>query len=275
MVVLMMIAILGVSAFSLFACKPDEDVIIVGYDNGFPPMGYEDDITGKDIGFDLDLAAAVFADMGKKVEFRVIDWKLKETLLNSKEIDVIWNGYTITEERRAIVSFSTPYMKNSQCVVVKANETADTIAAIKDFQIVVQSGSSAIEAMYENELLRPLIERTEVESGYTYGPKSGSNVTGADTNVMALTLLEGGDAQAAVMDYVVANYLINTNANAGKFRIISEGLWEEEYGIGVRKEDTELLAGINASLLKLKASGEVFRLARKWGLEDALTDTFK
>ncbi len=77
------------------------------------------------------------------------------------------------------------------------------------------------------------------------------------------------------MDYVAANYIINTEANAGKFRIISEGLWDEEYGIGVRKEDTELLKGINDTLLKLKENGELLRIAQKWGLEDALTDEFK
>jgi polar amino acid transport system substrate-binding protein len=274
MVVLMMIAIIGVSAFSLFACNPDQDTIIVGYDNAFPPMGFQDG-SGKDVGFDLDLAAAVFADMGKKVEFRVIDWKLKETLLNSKEIDVIWNGYTITEERKAMVSFSTPYMKNSQCIVVKSDDTADTIEDIKDYLIKVQFGSSAIEAMYENELLRPSIEMTEVDAGYEYSIKPNSKVSGADTNVLALLDVENGAAQAAVMDYVAANYIINTEANAGKFRIISEGLWDEEYGIGVRKEDTELLKGINDTLLKLKENGELLRIAQKWGLEDALTDEFK
>ncbi len=274
LVVLMMIAILGVSAFSLFACKSDKDTIIVGYDNAFPPMGFQDS-RGKDVGFDLDLATVVFTDMGKKVEFKAIDWKLKETLLISKEIDVIWNGYTITDERKAMVSFSTPYMKNSQCVVVEAAETADTIAAIKDFNIVVQNGSSAIEAMYENELLRPLIERTGEEGSYQYNPKSGSTVQGQDTNLLVLTAVETKAARAAVMDYVLANYSINTPANAGKFRIITEGLWEEEYGVGVRKDDTELLKGINDGLMQLKETGELFRIARKWGLEDALTDVFK
>lgn len=277
-VVLILLAVICVSAFSMAACEK-EDTIIVGYDNGFPPMGFQDK-DGKDVGFDLDLAKAVFDEMGKKVEFRVIDWKLKETLLNLKEIDVIWNGYTITNERKELVNFSIPYMKNSQCVVVKSDDTVNTIEGIKDYAIVVQSGSSAIQAMYENEFLQDSIKRTQTNDDnenplYIYWPKSDSNVSGADTNVLCLQAVENGEAQASVMDYVLANYLINTSENKGKFRIIDEYLWEEEYGVGVRKEDTELLDGINKALIKLRDNGELNKIAQKWGLEDALTDTFK
>lgn len=274
-VFLILIAVVCVSAFALFGCNKN-DTIIIGYDNGFPPMGFQDG-SGKDVGFDLDLAQAVFDDIGKKIEFRVIDWKLKETLLNSKEIDVIWNGYTITDLRKQEVSFSMPYMKNSQCVVVKAEDTSNSIEAIKDYEIVVQSGSSAIEAMYESAYLRPSIERvpTDTDDVYTYRIKESSNVSGQETNVMALHAVKTGAAQAVVMDYVVANYLINTDENEGDFRIIEEYLWEEEYGIGVRKEDTELLASINSTLTKLRDNGELAKIANKWGLEDALTDELR
>ena len=212
-VVLILLAVICVSAFQWLPVK--RKIPLLWIRQRLPPMGFQDK-DGKDV-FDLDLAKAVFDEMGKKVEFRVIDWKLKETLLNSKEIDVIWNGYTITNERKELVNFSIPYMKNSQCVVVKSDDTVNTIEGIKDYAIVVQSGSSAIQAMYENEFLQDSIKRTQTNDDnenplYIYWPKSDSNVSGADTNVLCLQAVENGGSSFRY-GLCSCNYLINTSEN--------------------------------------------------------------
>src|SRR5574344_889320 len=75
-------------------------------------------------GFDIDLAKKVGDELGVKVAFQEIVWEQKEIELSSKNIDLIWNGFTITEERQQALSFSIPYMVNKQVVVGKNSQTA-------------------------------------------------------------------------------------------------------------------------------------------------------
>ena len=94
--------------------------MIVGLDDQFPTRGFRDD-KGNIVGFDVDLAKEVATRIDKQVEFVPIVWETKETILNQKEIDMIWNGYTITPAREELVLFSDPYLENSQIVIVCAD----------------------------------------------------------------------------------------------------------------------------------------------------------
>ena len=85
----------------------------------FEPMNYYDD-NNKLVGFETEFAEAVCAELGIKVKFQEIDWSAKETELAAKNIDCIWNGMTITEERAKNMSITIPYMNNKQVMVVKA-----------------------------------------------------------------------------------------------------------------------------------------------------------
>ncbi len=86
----------------------------------FAPMNYKND-DGELVGFETEFAKAVCAELGLEAEFVVIDWKTKEVELNAKNIDCIWNGMTINDERLSTMSISIPYMKNKQVKVVKAD----------------------------------------------------------------------------------------------------------------------------------------------------------
>ena len=86
----------------------------------FAPMNYKDE-NDELIGFETEFAKAVCEKLGLEVEFQVIEWNSKETELASKNIDCIWNGMTITEERQENMQISIPYMENKQAVVVKAD----------------------------------------------------------------------------------------------------------------------------------------------------------
>ena len=86
----------------------------------FAPMNYKDD-NGELIGFETEFAKAVCDVLGIDAEFQEISWAAKETELAAKNIDCIWNGMTITEERATNMSISIPYMQNKQVKVVKAN----------------------------------------------------------------------------------------------------------------------------------------------------------
>ena len=93
--------------------------MIIGYTE-FAPMNYKDD-NGELIGFETEFAKAVCEKIGVTPVFQEINWDAKEVELSSKNIDCIWNGMTITEERAENMQISIPYMENKQAVVVKAD----------------------------------------------------------------------------------------------------------------------------------------------------------
>ena len=86
----------------------------------FEPMNFIDEKTKKDSGFEADFANAICEKLGVKAKFQEIEWKTKETELASKNIDCIWNGLTITDERKENMQISTPYMQNKQVIVEKS-----------------------------------------------------------------------------------------------------------------------------------------------------------
>lgn len=92
--------------------------LIVGITD-FAPMDYKDE-SGEWIGFDADMARMVAEKLGVKAEFVEIDWDNKVMELNSKNIDVVWNGMTLTNEAKEAMTCSNPYSNNAQVVVVPA-----------------------------------------------------------------------------------------------------------------------------------------------------------
>ena len=98
----------------------EKETIIIGIDDKFAPMGFRDE-NNDIVGFDIDYARAAAEEMGVEVKFQPIDWKTKETELNSGRIDLIWNGYTITDERKEKVLFTKPYLANSQVIMTLAD----------------------------------------------------------------------------------------------------------------------------------------------------------
>ena len=127
--------------------KDDYDAIVasgklvIGY-TVFAPIAYEKD--GELIGFDTDLAKAVCEKLGLKAEFQVINWDTKVMELNSKAIDVVWNGMTITDKMKESTSISIPYLKNKQVAVIRVEDKAKYTSTddMIDAYICVESGSA-------------------------------------------------------------------------------------------------------------------------------------
>ena len=124
---------------------------IVGY-TLFAPIAYKDN-DGNLIGFDIELAKAVGAKLGVKVEFKEINWATKEAELESKAIDCIWNGMTITEERQAAMAVSMPYMNNKQVAVIR-KEDKDLYKTTDDMKkaiIGAEDGSAGMSCVVKEE----------------------------------------------------------------------------------------------------------------------------
>mgnify|MGYP003497630312 FL=1 len=222
----------------------EKETIIIGIDDKFAPMGFRDE-NNEIVGFDIDYARAAAEEMGVEAKFQPIDWKTKETELNSGRIDLIWNGYTITDERKEKVLFTKPYLANSQVIMTLKDSDINAIADLEGKNIGVQALSSALDALNSNEVSKKIADLAE------YGD-----------NVLALTDLKTGRTDAVVIDEIVANYY-NTLED-GTFKIVEEALAPEEYGVGVKKGNEELLEKLQKALDTLNENGKAAEISEKW-----------
>ena len=119
-----------------------EGKFIVGY-TLFAPIAYKDD-AGNLVGFDIDLAKAVAEKLNLGVEFEVIEWSAKEAKLEGGSIDCIWNGMTITEERKEAMEITIPYLNNKQVAVIRKadKEKYTDVESMKDAIMGAEKGSA-------------------------------------------------------------------------------------------------------------------------------------
>ncbi len=252
--IFILFALLVLSIFGLVGCAKkavsggESKTVIMGLDDTFAPMGFRDE-NGELVGFDIDLAREVFGRNGYEVQFQPIDWSMKETELNSGNIDLIWNGYSITEERKEKVAFTDPYLENRQIIITLADSDISSKSDLAGKKVAVQNGSSTLDAIYK--------EPEIVESF------DGGEPVLFDTNHEAFMDLEAGRVDAVVSDEVLARYYIQQK-NPEDYRILDEDFGSEEYGIGLRKEDKELLEMINSTLNEMREDGSFDEIYEKW-----------
>ncbi len=230
----------------------DYDKIIVGLDDTFAPMGFRDE-NGELTGVDVELANAVSEELGIPFEFQPIDWSMKETELNNGTVDLLWNGYTITDERKEVVSFTDPYLENRQIVVTMADSDINSIADLAGKTVAAQDMSSAVDAIEG----KPEVKDTFAE------------LVTFETNDQCLRDLEAGRSDAVVADEVLVKYYISQKG-AEKYKILDEDFGEEEYGIGARKDDTALVEAINGAMDALKEDGTTKAIGEKWFGDDII-----
>ena len=224
---------------------------IVGLDDAVPPMGFHDENTDELVGVDIDLANAVAEKLGLKAEFKAIDWKNKEMELNTKKIDMIWNGFSISEERKQSVLFSTPYMDNTQALVVTEGSAIKSKSDLAGKKIGVQGGSNAVEA---------------VQADSIYASVGADNISTYDTIPLALLDLTNGRVDAVVADETVVRYDIKKSNE--KYVVLQDNFGDEEYGVGFRKTDAALKEKIDGAIRELVADGTAAKISAKWFGED-------
>jgi|SRR5699024_10440556 len=226
----------------------DQEVLIIGVDDKFAPMGFRDE-DNELTGFDIDYAKAAAEHMGVEVKFQPIDWKTKENEIASDRIDLIWNGYTITPEREEKVDFTKPYLENAQVVAVLIDSEIESLADLEGEVVGLQALSSAMDALEGN----PIYEKVD-------------SVTEFADNVLALSDLKSGRVEAVVIDEVVIDYYMAKEE--GVFRVLDESLAPEQYGVGVKKGNTELLNKLQDALDEMNEDGTAAKISEEWFGED-------
>lgn len=233
-------------AISMTGCgKKDENALKIGY-TVYEPMNYTGE-NGELTGFDTEFAEAVCDKIGMKPEFIEINWDTKFATLDAGQIDCIWNGMTISDEVKANCAVSNAYIKNSQVVVMAKDKIANypDAKSLKGLKFAAEAGSAGEEAIKENGL--------------------DANYTPVAAQTDALLAVAGGQADACVIDITMAKASTAEGTSYDKLAYSVE-LTTEEYGIGFRLSDEELLGKVNTAMAELAEDGTLKELADKYEL---------
>ena len=272
-----------VVVFSVSACTPDADVpgdedavngdeqvengdveelagdvetvadgkFTVGFDQNFPPMGFIGD-DGEFTGFDLELAAEVADRLGLELDLQPIAWDAKDMELSTKNIDCIWNGFTMNG-REDLYTWTDPYMANNQVFVVRKGEGITTFDDLAGKTVIVQVDSSAEAALDD----KPELVET-----------FGDYITAADYDV-ALMDLESGAVDAVAMDDTFANYYIEIGGD--NLTVLEEMLAPEDYGVGFLLGNEALRDIVQSTLEEMADDGTMAVISEKWFGKDITT----
>ncbi|KUO61297.1 MAG: amino acid ABC transporter substrate-binding protein [Gracilibacter sp. BRH_c7a] len=217
----------------------------VGLDDSFPPMGFRDE-KGDIVGFDIDLAKRAAELMGIEVKFQPVVWSGIIMELNNKNIDLVWNGMTITAERQEAINFSKPYLANRQIIVVQKDADITTKADLAGKKIAVQAGSSAVDAVKSDEA--------------TYNSLEG--MVEFPDNTAALLDLAAGRVSAVVVDEIVGRYYIAKKPDL--YKVLEENFGDEQFGIGIRKSDEAFRAELQKAIDTMITDGSAKEISEKW-----------
>ncbi len=234
----------GANSDSDLAMVKEKGTLIVGITD-YAPMDYKDE-NGNWTGFDAEFAQLFAAELGVECQFLVLsDWGKRFYELETKNIDVIWNGMTITDEVTLNTSCSNPYVINAQVVVMKADQLGSypDAASLSGLKFAVESGSAGEDALKALNI-----------TDYVALQDQGA----------AVMEVASGTSDACVIDITMANAMTGPGTSYADLAY-SLSLTEEQYGVGFRK-DSDLTAKLNDFMAKLMADGTLDALAEKYDL---------
>ena len=219
----------------------EKGTLIVGITD-YEPMDYKDE-NGNWTGFDAEFARAVAEKLGVEAQFVEIDWDNKFFELESKSIDCIWNGMTITDEVKLNASVSDPYVKNAQVMVTTSeNSGNNSIELAKNLTFAAEAGSAGEAAAKEFDF----------------------PCTAVQSQSAALMEVAAGTVDACIIDITMANAMTGPGTGYPDLVTAME-LSSEEYGIGFRK-NSDLTDKVNEIMASLMADGTLDALAQKYSL---------
>ncbi len=224
----------------------EKGYFILGLDDTFPPMGSRSEDNNEIVGFDVDLAKEAAKRMGIKVQFKPVVWDGIIMSLNRGDIDVIWNGLTITEEREQQIAFSKPYLNNRQIVMVRVDSTVKNLSDLKGKIIGLQRGSSSEKALSSN----------------TSFAKSVKEVKKYENNNLALMDLSAKRVEAVIIDEIVGRW--SMAVKPGNYKVLDEDLGKELYGVGIRKTDVTFKEELDRVLDEIKNDKAGEEISKKW-----------
>ena len=229
--------------------SPDEHTkLVIGIDDDFAPIGFRNE-KNELVGFDVDLAKEALKRMGVEGEFKAIYWNKKREELTSGNIDIIWNGLDITDERKEYMIFSKPYMEDRQILLIRKDDNRSFFSEddLEGKVVGTQAGSSSENYINTNEKLKLKL------SGYKVYDKYKTMIEA----------LYNREVDAVICDEIVARY--EMNHHPAKFKIVNVKIGEIlEMAVGFRKEDVELRDKVQKAFNEIIDDGTAKKISEKW-----------
>uniref|UniRef100_A0A7C3RQ42 Basic amino acid ABC transporter substrate-binding protein n=1 Tax=Dictyoglomus thermophilum TaxID=14 RepID=A0A7C3RQ42_DICTH len=245
LILFLLIFVLSLPTFGASALEriKKAGILKVGSDVAYAPFEFMEG--DKPVGFDIDIANEIAKALG--VRLQVINTSFDGIIaaLKAKKFDMIISAMTITEERKKEISFSIPYYDSGQIIVVRSdNKDIRSEKDLKGKIVGVQLGTTGeISA-------KKLKDQVGIKEIRSY-----------ETIPEAFMDLELGRLDAVINDLPVSLYYSKNNP---KLKCVGKPFTKEQYGIAVRKEDTDLLKKINEILVNLKKTGKYKEIYKKW-----------
>lgn len=226
------IIVVLLTLFLITGCGKDQNKIVMVTEAGFAPYEFYED--GQIVGVDVEVAKEIAKELGKELEIKDVAFDSIINELKSGKADFALAGMSITEERLKEVDFSIEYTTSRQVVIVKDNSNISNVNSIYDKKIAVQLGSVAdlyFSNNYKNlDILRQKKYLSMVED------------------------LKADKIDAIVMDKLPAEEIVKTNSN---LKILDGYIFEDSYGIAVKKGNSNLISTINTVLNRLITEGKI------------------
>lgn len=226
-------------------------VVRIGVEASYRPFAFRE---GSEIvGYDIDLADAIFKPLGVKVEFIDTAWAGVIPALYAGNFDLIMTSLTYTKERVAKVGYSIPYTEATQEMLIRASDV-DTIKNLDGMAgkiLGVKLGSAG------DTMKTKLEEKLKADTG-----KGFSEVKTYDDHPSAYLALAQGSVDGVINSLATLTQVVKDAP--GKYAIVRDIGPRNWAGIGTRKEDVDLIAFLDARINALKADGEIYTLQEKW-----------
>ncbi|MEU5365927.1 ABC transporter substrate-binding protein [Streptomyces sp. NPDC005925] len=248
----------------------DKGVIKVGSDISYAPVEFKDG-SGKTVGIDPDLAAAMGKQLGVTFEFENGTFDTLITGLRSKRYDIAMSAMTDTKDRQEGVDSETgkkvgegvDFLDYFTAGVSLYTQKGDdqgikTWSDVCGKKIVLQRGTVSEDLAKAESKKCPAGKKIKIES--------------FDNDQQAQTRLRGGGADAGSSDFPVAAYAVKNSGGGKDFQLVGEQVEAAPYGIAVAKDNTELRDALKAALDAVIANGEYKKIMDKWGVAEGAVE---
>jgi glutamine transport system substrate-binding protein len=221
-------------------------VLNVGTEATYAPFEYTEN--NEYVGFDMDLIRAIGAIEGMDVKINPLGFDALIPAVQAGTVDCCISAMTIKEDRAKVVDFSNPYFKAGLIVAVAQNNTTvKSLDDLKGKRLAAEVGTTGLDASNAVKVSDP---KTTVKVFDSVGE--------------AFMELQKGGVDAVINDMPVTAYYVQTKGK-DQVKMVGEVFKaEDQYGIGVKKGNADLLNKINDGLAKLKANGQFDTIYKKW-----------
>jgi len=216
----------------LVGCKRNKNELVMVTEAGFAPYEYYED--GKIVGVDIEIAEEIAKAMGKELVVKDIFFDSIINELKSGKADMALAGMSITEERLKEVDFSIEYIKSRQVAIVKKDSKIEDLSGINNKKIAVQLGTVADSYVTEEKITSEIVRQKKYLS--------------------MIEDLKANKVDLVIMDELPAKEILKTNTN---LKLLDGYVFEDSYGIAVKKGNAELLNKINEVLMNLMNDGKI------------------